>query len=437
MFFYYLRLAVISIRKNPVLSTLMVTAIGLGIGACMTVLTVNYLMSSDPIPQKSDVLYYVQLDNWDPNNAADGSNEPPDQLTYLDATALLKANQAFRQTANAATSLVIEPPGDDAKPFLVSGRGSFSSFFAMFDVPFLYGGPWDRDADDAEEQVVVLTREINDRVFGGEDSVGRNLRMAGFEFRVVGVMDTWLPMPKFYDVSTGPFDDVEEVFFPFNLIVPLELSRNGNTNCWKSPDGDGIQAFLNSECVWIQYWAELPTVEARQDYLAHLDNYVSEQKTLGRFERPLNNRISNVTEWMEIQQVVLDDAKIVLALAVMFLVVCILNTIGLLLSKFLGKAPEIGLRRALGASKRTLLVQHLIETACIGLVGGLLGLVLTWFGLRGIEALYGGISKELVSLDWVMIASAVALALVSSVAAGLYPTWRACSVAPAAQLKSQ
>ena len=437
MFFYYLRLAVISIRKNPVLSALMVAAIGLGIGACMTVLTVNYLMSSDPIPQKSDVLYYVQLDNWDPNNAADGSNEPPDQLTYLDATALMKASQAFRQTANAATSLVIEPPGEDAKPFLVSGRGNFGSFFAMFDVPFLYGGPWDRDADDAEEQVVVLTRETNDRVFGGENSVGRNLRMAGYEFRVVGVMDTWLPMPKFYDVSTGPFDDVEEVFFPFNLIVPLELSRSGNTSCWKSPGGDGMQAFLNSECVWIQFWAELPDYEAERDYLAYLDNYVSEQKTLGRFERPLNNRVNNVTEWMEVQQVVLDDAKIVLALAVMFLIVCILNTIGLLLSKFLGKAPEIGLRRALGASKRTLLVQHLIETACIGLAGGLLGLVLTWFGLRGIQALYGGISESLVSLDWVMIGSAVALALVSSVAAGLYPTWRACSIAPAAQLKSQ
>ncbi len=232
MFFYYLRLAAISIRKNPVLSTLMVAAIGLGIGACMTVLTVNYVMSSDPIPQKSGVLYYVQLDNWDPNNAADEPNEPPEQLTYLDATALMKANRAFRQTANARASMVIEPSGDDVKPFLVSARGNFGSFFAMFDVPFLYGGPWDRDADDAEAQVVVLTREVNDRVFGGEDSVGRNLRMGGVEFRVVGVMDTWFQVPKFYDVSTGPFGDPEEVFFPFNLIVTLELSRNGNTNCW-------------------------------------------------------------------------------------------------------------------------------------------------------------------------------------------------------------
>ena len=148
MFGYYMRLALISIRRNPVLSTLMVAAIGLGIGACMTVLTVNYVMSSNPIPEKSAVLHHVQLDSWDANTAFNEPNEPPDQLTYLDATALMQENRALRQTANAGVSLVIEPPADDAKPFLVSGRASFGSFFTMFNVPFLYGGPWDRNADE-------------------------------------------------------------------------------------------------------------------------------------------------------------------------------------------------------------------------------------------------------------------------------------------------
>jgi putative ABC transport system permease protein len=222
-----------------------------------------------------------------------------------------------------------------------------------------------------------------------------------------------------------------------DLIAPLELSRSGNTNCWKSPDGSGLEAFLNSECIWIQFWAELPDENAQREYMAFLDSYVNEQKSLGRFERPLNNRIRNVMEWMEDKEVVLDDARIVLVLAVMFLVVCLLNTIGLLLAKYLGKAPEIGLRRALGASKRTLLYQHLLETACIGLAGGLLGLVLTWFGLRGIESLFGDLTENLVQLDWVMVSLAIGLALASSIAAGLYPTWRACSIAPAIHLKSQ
>ena len=436
MFVYYIRLAMISIRRNPILSGLMVAAVGLGIGACMTIVTINYTMGGDPIPQKSDVLFYVQLDSWDPNRPFDEPNEPPDQLTYLDATALMRASRAFRQTANSGASLVIEPQGDDVKPFIARGRAGFADFFPMFDVPFIYGTGWDGNADDAREQVVVLSREINDRVFGGENSVGRTLRIAAHDFRVVGVIDTWTPIPKFYDLTTGQFNTTEEIFVPFNLIAELELSRSGNTNCWRPLEGNGLQAFLNSECIWIQYWVELRSEAEKRDYLAFLNNYVSEQKTLGRFQRPLNNRLSNVAEWMENQEVVMDEARMLLAVAVMFLVVCLLNTLGLLLSKFLGKASEIGLRRALGASKRTLFVQHLVESGCIGIAGGVVGLAFAWAGLRGIEAIFGEQAANLVELDSVMVMTAVVLALLSSMVAGLYPTWRACNVVPATQLKS-
>ena len=65
MFNYYLKLGWLSLRANPLLSLLMVCAIGVGIGACMSIITVNYTMSSNPIPHKSDQLFHVQLDSWD------------------------------------------------------------------------------------------------------------------------------------------------------------------------------------------------------------------------------------------------------------------------------------------------------------------------------------------------------------------------------------
>ena len=101
MFRYYLKLGWLSIRRNPLLSTLMIAAIAVGIGACMTTITVNYLMSSNPIPHKSDELFYVQLDNWDPYDSSlkKIGFEPPDQVTYLDAMALMKAGKAYRQVA--------------------------------------------------------------------------------------------------------------------------------------------------------------------------------------------------------------------------------------------------------------------------------------------------------------------------------------------------
>ncbi len=437
MFAYYVRLAFLSIRKNLLLSLLMVCAVALGIGACMSFVSINYLMKKDPIPAKSDVLFAVRLDSWSPNNPSSDDGDPPPQLTYTDAMALMDARPAFRQTAMVATAFVVEPEGDDARPFGVTGRATYADFFTMFDVPFLFGQGWDASADANAEQVVVLTRELNDRLFGGEDSVGRNVRMGGYVYRVVGVLDDWRPMPKFYDVNNNAFGDPEDAFVPFTLVAALELPRQGNTNCWQPTDGDGLAAFLASECVWIQFWAELRDEAEQRDYLAFLDNYANEQKRLGRFQRPLNNRISDVNAWLDELDEEAGEATMMLAVGAMFLAVCLLNTIGLLLAKFLGKMPEIGLRRALGASKRELFMQYLVESGCIGVASGALGVLLTWLFLRGIDHLFEGTAGNLFELEPVMMATAVALAIVSSIAAGLYPTWRACNVEPAAQLKTQ
>lgn len=436
MFGYYLRLAWLSIRQSYGLSALMVLAIGLGIGAAMTTVTVNYLMSANPIPTKSEQLFYVQLDNWDPHQPANDNGDPPDQLTYRDSTALWAANKAYRQVVQAQMGTVVEPEGKDSLPFQVSGRANSADFFAMFEVPFLFGSSWDRTADESMQQVVVLSQRLNERLFGGRDSVGEKVKLAGDYYQVVGVIANWQPMPRFYDVTTGAFNDVEELFVPFSLLTQEKIGRNGNTNCWK-PSGEGFQAFLNSECVWTQFWVELRNDAEKQDYLTFLNAYVEEQKKLGRFERPVNNRLSDVMQWLENQQVVAQDASLMMVMSLMFLLVCLLNTIGLLLAKFLSKAPQIGLRQALGASRQDLFAQYLTEAGCIGIAGGVLGLVLAWLGLQGIQLLYGDEMKGLAQLDLVMVGLAMLLALVSSLLAGLYPTWRACTVQPSQQLKSQ
>lgn len=438
MFSYYIKLAFKSFKRNPILTALMVAAIALGIGASMTTITVNYLMSADPIPSKSSELFYVQVDSWDPHEGFDDEvDTPPNQLTWTDATNLMTAHQAKRQTAMAKSGGIIQPAGDDAKPFEASIRLAFADFFPMFETPFLYGSAWDAQADQKRDLVAVLSKDTNDKVFGGENSVGKSFILAGKNFRVVGVLNNWQPLPKFYDVNNGAFDKAEDVYMPFYLKQELELPNWGNTNCWKTPEGEGFTAFLQSECINFQMWVELPNQNAKADYLAFLDNYVRDQKALGRFPRPMNNRLSDVMQWMADQEVVADDARIMMWLSFMFLLVCLLNTIGLLLAKFSGKAAEIGLRRAVGASKKDLFIQHLIETGCIGLVGGVLGLGLAVIGLQGIKSLYGDFVDNLAALDASMVLLALALALISSIAAGLYPTWRACNIAPASQLKSQ
>jgi putative ABC transport system permease protein len=440
MFRYYFKLATLSIRANPVLSVLMVAAIAIGIGACMTIMTVRHVMSGNPIEHKNDQLYHVQVDNWNPDDAYEDPDLPPEQLAYLDARALHGAGRAFRQTTSFMTSRVVQPEGKDGRAFQEEVRATTADFFPMFDVPFLYGSGWDRSADETEERVIVLARELNETLFGGENSVGRTLTLNDETYRVTGVLDTWNPVPKFYDLNNNQYSAPAQMFLPFSVAVGGGFDSAGNTSCWKPiEEGSGREGFLASECIWIQMWVELQNESAQQDYMNFLDAYVEEQKALGRFPRPLNNRLNNPAEWMQDREVVDDDVDVLLGLAALFLVVCLLNTIGLLLAKATRRAKDTSLRRALGASKVELFKQHIIEAGLIGVAGGLLGIATTWLGLRGIENLYIDYEfiQHLVRMDWSMVMLAVVLAIVSALGAALYPTWRTSNITPASHLRLQ
>jgi putative ABC transport system permease protein len=141
-------------------------------------------------------------------------------------------------------------------------------------------------------------------------------------------------------------------------------------------------------------------------------------------------------EWLDFLKVVGNDSRLSAWLAFGFLVLCLVNTIGLLLAKFSVRAPEVGIRRALGASRKEIFQQFLVESAVVGLVGGVLGLLLA-FGALALIALQ---SKELTivaHMDWLMLMLTFAMSVTAAILAGLLPTWRACQVTPALQLKSQ
>jgi putative ABC transport system permease protein len=445
MFGYYLELAFRNLKRNPGLTALMIGAVALGIAVCVMTLTMYRAMSGNPIWWKNDVLYAVTMDFWDPQepNDRDHPELPPPQLTYRDALAVYASDIPKRKVIMHKAVGILSVDGQQVKPERVLTRVTTKDFFAAFDAPFQYGGTWTDAADTGPEPVMVISRRTNEKLFGGANSIGRRIRWNDNEFRIVGVLDNWLPLPTFYDVNNGSLDESADAYIPFGWNAALEIYSAGNTNGWKPEDIKTYQDFLNSENVWIQMWVELPDAATRDRFQSFLDSYSLRQKQGGRYPRKLNNRLTHPDQWLLDNNVVGNDDRILVGLAFAFLAVCLLNTVGLLLAKFLNNAPMTGVRRALGASRRQVFYQHLVEVGVISSIGALLGLGLGAVLLMGLRALYtvdptdAGGTQALAHVDVTSVVTALALAFFATLAAGLYPAWRIGRIPPASYLKAQ
>ena len=273
----------------------------------MTTLTVFHVLSGDPIPEKSDRLFYVQLDPETLQGYRPGE-EPETQLTRFDAEALLAQKRGLRQVMTSGGQVVITPEKSGATPELVDARYASGDFFRMFDVPLQFGRGWTAAEDEGKARAAVLSKETNDKQFGGADSTGKTLRIDGNEFRIIGVLGPWRLAPRFYDLHNDSYGTTESVFLPFSTSRDLTMGTQGSTSCWGDSGGDSHS--LTAPCAWVQYWVELETPAKAEEYKRYLVNYSDQQRKAGRFERPSNVRLRNVMELMEFNKIVPGDARL-------------------------------------------------------------------------------------------------------------------------------
>ncbi|MGH9419876.1 MAG: ABC transporter permease [Thermoanaerobaculia bacterium] len=437
MLLYNLRIAIKSLRRNPVLTAVIIGGIALGICASTTFTTVRHMFARDPLPGKSSKLFYIRMDNWDPHtpyptNPGASAEAIPPQISYRDAMALMRSNIPVHQTASFKGQLTLYPDPKVARPSTETVRLVFSDFFTMFEVPFAYGGPWDRRADAKAEQVVVIDDATNQKLFGGTNSVGKRMRMDDREFTVAGVLKPWRPFIQMYDLTQNFTAAPEAIYIPFSLTPSMKIGSTGNSDGWVSCCNT-FEEFLASDTDWVQLWVELRSPADAAQYHRFVDGYVLEEKKHGRFPRPLKNRVTSLLDMMKEQGVIRPQVTAMAAISILFLAICALNLTGLLLGKFLARAPEVSVRRALGATRIDVFMQHITECELVGLAGGIIGMLLSVGAMRLIGKLIS--TTSVIALDGEMIFAALFLSLGAGLVAGLYPAWRICSVQPAVQLK--
>ena len=167
--------------------------------------------------------------------------------------------------------------------------------------------------------VVVLTHEMNDKLFGGANSVGKTVRLDNEPYTVTGVLDEWRPLPRFYDLAIQPFGDGDAIFMPFTRAIDKHMAISGSTQC----NGDVDAGLGGAVAIRLHLAAILGgiahAVGRARSYRAFLNNYAAEQQRLGRFHWPPHTQLRDVKQWLRYRHVVPSEVRILILVSFGFL----------------------------------------------------------------------------------------------------------------------
>ena len=437
MFAYYLDLAWRRCRQSLSMVALLALTMAIGIASCMTALTIFSALSGEPLP---GISAHLQVVTMDAREAIDKDNndydKPHSYLNLLDAKALVDAQRTRQQVALAQSYTLVGRP-DGKQSDQVQGLMAYGPVLGMLGVPLRHGRPWTAEEQAAQVPVVVIDSGLAQKLFGKEDVVGRSVSMGGHSFRVVGVSAPWKPRTQFFDLARNQgnvLGQPEQFFVPAQAALAAGVGPLTAGECGK---GSAIVSFQSAEvdkCRWLEVWAALDTPAAVGAYAQFVTGYADAQHAAGRFVYPPKAALYGVQAWMTANHVVPDDVGLNLALAGAFLLLCLVNVAGLLAARFLRRQADVTIRRALGASRRDVFAQHLVETAVLGLLGGVLALPLTWLGLW-IVRMQPVAYADAAHFSPSAFAALLLLSLAVGLVVGILPAWRVCRQPPAMQIK--
>ncbi|AEQ98165.1 ABC transporter permease [Xanthomonas oryzae] len=432
MFSYYLTLAKQNLWTSKAMTLALVVALALGVGASMTMLTVVRVLSWDPMPGRSTHLFHPYFDPLPRAYEAKASLDPRNSVSWVDAKEIMQRLPAPASAAMATGHLLVAAQDGVDAPFFVDGQYATPDIFQMFGIDLSQGRSWTADEEQSRAALVVISESFRKRL-GMAGEVGKSLQLGSKVFRIVGISRDWAPMPRFHtDLQKDTFKGQDDFYIPLRTAIDDKLSVSSSMFSWGQ--GDESNKLENPSTAWLQLWVYLEDQAAQQRYLEQLQSYVGQQADGGRFERRSPARLEGLEDFLIRRQVVPDDVKLQLALAIGFLIVCMVNICALLFSRFIRRTHEVAVRRALGARRIDILAQLCTEAVLIGLLGGVGALIVCQFGLSAVRTQPEDYAV-LAHMDPTMVAATLAFACLSSLAAAALPAFRTASGRTAMQIK--
>jgi putative ABC transport system permease protein len=408
-----IRLALRALSVNKLRSALTMLGIIIGVGAVITLLSVGVGVQNLVTSQLQSIgtnLLFVVSGNLGGNTGRSASGLT---LTLNDAQAI---GDPFNvpDIVGVAPEVLSNAEVSYGKTKLrVSVSGVTSSYATVRNRPIALGDFLDDTDVSARSRVAVIGSRIAERFFGdtGTYPVGASIKINNIPFRVIGVLEE-------RGGTGGPGGNQDEV-----VMVPLSTAHERLFPRFHNRRGEPMLSVIYAQVV------SEDRMEAASQEISEL---LRERHDI-RFQDEDDFTVINQQDLLSIFGQITNVLTIFLgAIAGISLLVGGIGIMNIMLVSVTERTREIGLRKAVGAKRRDILLQFLIESVVLALIGGLLGIALGASGAMGISRL----QSDLVA---VVTPQSVALATGFSAAVGLffgiYPATRAARLNPIEALR--
>jgi len=244
-------------------------------------------------------------------------------------------------------------------------------------------------------RVCVIGYDVKDKFFPYTDPIGKKIRIEGVPFEIIGLEE------KRGSMFGDSLD--RNIYMPISTQQVIYSRENGIQLHGKSTTPDNFEAAIE---------------EARQLLRNRRKLIGSDEDTFGLVNtKDLGNQIDQFTSAI---------AGVVIPITLITLIVGGIVVMNIMLVSVTERTFEVGLRKALGATRKQILVQFLIESALLCCVGGLLGLLLA----ATVTTLITFLAGIVMTITPAYIILSVGVSSLIGIIAGLYPAWKAARLDP-------
>jgi putative ABC transport system permease protein len=398
-FYEVLRFALRGLSANKLRSGLTMLGILIGVAAVILLVAVGN-GSAKAVSKRIEALGTNTITVLSTNRG--GSTNTALTIDMADALTdpvLAPDVQSVSPVVSSSATITYEDNDHDVNAFL----GTTPDWFAASNTPVGAGSAFTADDETQGRRVVVIGQTVAEELFPGIDPINKQVTVGGALFTVVGVLQekNSTGFQDANDTAVAPLSAVRQVLTGYGALTSILVEAT-------SPDKvDAVQS-------------EVSTILNQR---MNLPATATTTLANGRSTAPY--RIQNASQLLQTQTATADTFTALLgAVAAISLLVGGIGITNIMLVTVTERTREIGIRKALGAPRRVILTQFLIEATLLSVIGGALG----------VAAALIGSSFEIAGVKPVVVPSSIGLALCVSIAIGLFfgglPASRAARLRP-------